>query len=399
MYLRTRCTDKKLGDKCPYIAAKDRALEAATSLLNFEAFISHNLYGKEWPERGVIIVDEAHNFCDRLAEQLAVPIPKIALPKVRSATSPARSITSLTALRDYYIQEVDRKKMLGQAHSKEQLYIRLLEQYPRVDSWVAEEGAIKLYKVRDSIKEHLSRMANKVIWMSASITNSQCLEMGLTSVNSVVIDLPSEFDLSDHPIKYKGMLPIPKAFSLKGPSDCVKSFKSIKSLLEQEVFPEHKRGIIHTHSYALAAAMRDGCKFPKSLNILFHTDPRKTEESVEAFTSKRVDWIVTPTLSEGFDGAGDLVQAQVILKTPWPSLASTKMKRMLNSTDFGKKLYRARTLSTFIQSYGRGSRYKGDECVTYIIDKDFSRLLSGSWEDIPMWFRNVLTHNGFWEQG
>jgi hypothetical protein len=74
------------------------------------------------------------------------------------------------------------------------------------------------------------------------------------------------------------------------------------------------------------------------------------------------------------------------------------MKRMLGSTDFGKKLYRARAISAFIQSYGRGSRYKGDECVTYIIDKDFSRLLSGSWEDIPMWFRNVLTHNGFWEE-
>lgn len=398
MYLRTRCTDKKIGDKCPYISAKDKALESSTSLLNFESFVANNLYGKEWPKRGVIIVDEAHNFCDRLADQLAVPLPKVRLPKINSHVRPTTSTTSLTALRDYYIQEADRKKDIGQSFSKEELYIDLLGRYSRPDCWVEEDGEIKLYKVRDSINEYLSKMADKVIWMSASITNSQCLEMGLTAVNSVIIDLPSEFNPEDHPIRYRSPTAIPKTYAITSASSSTKAFKGIKSFLESEVFPKHSRGIIHTHSYSLTAAMKDGCKFNGSQNILFHTDPRLTSESVEAFTSRRVNWIATPTLSEGFDGAGDLVQAQVILKTPWPSLASAKMKRMLGSTDFGKKLYRARAISAFIQSYGRGSRYKGDECVTYIIDKDFSRLLSGSWEDIPMWFRNVLTHNGFWEE-
>tara|TARA_Y100001970_G_scaffold292454_1_gene433799 strand:+ start:2666 stop:4216 length:1551 start_codon:yes stop_codon:yes gene_type:complete len=400
MYLRTRCTSKKIGDKCPYIAAKDKALESSVSLLNFEAFIANNLYGKEWPQRKVIIVDEAHNFCDRLAEQLSIPLPKARIPN--KVPQPAHSFTFpiLSKLKEFYEEEVRRRDMLGQSSSKEKLYVSLLEKYPHDDSWVAEKDSLKLYRARDSIKEYLSRMAEKVIWMSASITNSQCLELGLTAVNSVIVDLPSEFDLEDHPIRCPRLLPIPKTYSPRGiASDPLKGFMGIKKLLKTEVFPNHKRGIIHTHSYALAKALKSGCTFPKSLNILFHTDPKKTNEAVEAFTSRRADWIVTPTLSEGFDGAGDLVQAQVILKTPWPSLSSAKMKRMLNSTDFGKKLYRARALSAFIQSYGRGSRYKGDKCVTYIVDVGFSRLLSGGWEDIPMWFRKVLRYNGFWDQG
>ena len=399
MYLRTRCTDKKIGDKCPYISAKDKALESNISLLNFEAFIANNLYGKEWPQRKVIIVDEAHNFCDRLAEQLAIPLPKAGVPRARPHPNHSVRFPNLSKLKEFYEEECRRKEMLGQAYSKEELYVSLLEVYPRQDCWVSDGEHLKLYKVRDSINEYLSRMAEKVIWMSASITNSQCLELGLTAVNSVVIDLPSEFDLEDHPLRYLGGISVPKAHLMRGPADCKVAFKSIKDILEKEVFSNHKRGIVHTHSYALSAALRDGCSPIKGVNVLFHTDSKLTKEAVEAFTSKRVDWIVTPTLSEGFDGAGDMVQAQVILKTPWPSLASPKMKRMLNSTDFGKKLYRARTLSTFIQSYGRGSRYKGDECVTYIIDRDFSRLLSGSWEDIPMWFRSVLTQGGFWEEG
>ena len=242
-------------------------------------------------------------------------------------------------------------------------------------------------------------MAKKVIWMSASITNSQCLEMGLTAVNSIIIDLPSEFRPADHPIVFRGAVRIPKSRNIPNAKSAVLQMKKVNSYVVP-IVESHERGIIHTNSYALSKILRDGCpRLASKKGVAFHTNSSETNRLVKSFTEKKISWLVTPTLSEGFDGAGDLVQAQILLKTPWPSLASNKMKRLLQGTSFGKKLYTARAMSMLIQSYGRGSRFKGDLCVTYLLDADFSRLLSGSWSDIPMWFRRVLEHNGFWEEG
>lgn len=392
MFLRNNCTDSKLGDRCPYIVAKGKALAAPVALLNFEAFVANNIYGKEWPKRDVIIVDEAHNFTDRLAEQLAVPIPE--------AVRHTKDAQLMPSMLMYYDQAIERRKSLGQSYSKESLYLSLLEEYPKRDCWAREaDYTLKLYKVSNSVKKYVNRMANKVIWMSASMTNGQCLEMGLTSKNSIIIDMPSEFRPSDHPIVCRGSVRIPKPRHILNAKEAVSQMRKVNSYI-LPIVERHSRGLIHTNSYALSKLLRDGSpELAAKKGVAFHTDSSDTDKLVKEFTEKKISWLVTPTLSEGFDGAGDLVQAQILLKTPWPSLASNKMKRLIEGTPFGRKLYTARAMSLFIQSYGRGARFKGDQCVTYLLDADFSRLLSGSWSDIPMWFRRVLEHNGFWEEG
>ena len=403
MYLRNRCTTTKLGDKCPYIRAKQVAIESPVALLNFESFVANNLYGREWPERGVIIVDEAHNFVDRLSEQLAVPLPQDSRPPM--------SLTQgyILKLSKHYEQAIVLRNDTGQTSAKEVLYRTLLQNNPDSEQWCIQKeddgaGKLVLYKLKDSIEEYLSRLAKKVIWMSASITNSQCMEMGLSAKNSVIVDMPSEFESSDHPIGFKKPLAIPKPWAERRDASKAaaanKQYQAIRKELT-DILGKYERGIVHTHSYALAKAINRymGTSLPRetSRRIAFHIKAADTDTLVKEFTEKKYDWIVTPTLGEGFDGAGDIVQAQVILKAPWPSLASAKMKRLLK-TPFGTKLYQARALSALIQAYGRGSRYKGDTCVTYLLDQDLGRVVSGDWKDMPAWFRRVLEANGFWEE-
>ena len=81
--------------------------------------------------------------------------------------------------------------------------------------------------------------------------------------------------------------------------------------------------------------------------------------------------LVGPTLNTGIDLPGDECRFIIILKVPYPSLAN----KLVNERNRLFPLwYNTHTSNEIIQGIGRGVRFNGDWCVTYILDACFFGL-------------------------
>ena len=81
--------------------------------------------------------------------------------------------------------------------------------------------------------------------------------------------------------------------------------------------------------------------------------------------------LVGPTLNEGIDLPGDDCRFIIILKVPYPSLGDKLVKEKIKLFPLW---YNSTTSNEIIQGIGRGVRYDGDWCVTYILDACFWNL-------------------------
>jgi Rad3-related DNA helicase len=81
--------------------------------------------------------------------------------------------------------------------------------------------------------------------------------------------------------------------------------------------------------------------------------------------------LVGPTLAEGIDLPGDECRFIIIMKVPYPSLGDRYVKEKIK---FYPLWYNSTTSNEIIQGIGRGVRYDGDWCVTYIFDACFWNL-------------------------
>ena len=91
--------------------------------------------------------------------------------------------------------------------------------------------------------------------------------------------------------------------------------------------------------------------------------------------------LVGPTLNEGIDLPGDECRFIIMIKMPYPYLGSRLVQR---KKDLYDGWYQNETLRTIIQSIGRGVRYDGDWCQTYILDGSFSYFWFQSKSSFPL---------------
>lgn len=90
--------------------------------------------------------------------------------------------------------------------------------------------------------------------------------------------------------------------------------------------------------------------------------------------------LVGPTLNTGVDLPGDECRFIIILKVPYPSLGDKLVKEKIKLFPLW---YNSSTSNEIIQGIGRGVRYDGDWCVTYILDACFWNLYLGTKEQYP----------------
>lgn len=98
-------------------------------------------------------------------------------------------------------------------------------------------------------------------------------------------------------------------------------------------------------------------------------------------------------MNEGVDLPGDLCRFQIIFKLPYLPFEDSWIHKRKNVYEDGKNWYRYKMITKLIQSYGRGIRFEGDYCKTYILD---NRLYEVIYEDlenneiIPKYFINAI---------
>ena len=141
-----------------------------------------------------------------------------------------------------------------------------------------------------------------------------------------------------------------------------------------------QKGMIQTGSYEFAKRLFDEAPFEVKQRMLVYSGSREKHSIVQLHQMSGDTILVGPTLNTGVDLPGDDCRFIIILKVPYPSL----MDKLTNERNKLYPLwYNWHTSNEIIQGIGRGVRYNGDWCVTYIFDACFKNLYISTKNQYP----------------
>lgn len=447
-YVKKHCSTKRYGDLCPYLAAKTAAGEAGVSLSNYETWLAHTNYTGAFSPRKVLIIDEAHALEGRLTNFVSVSVGSRSLRGSEELCRPPDSsrggewlswlasfirgrlsaeVERYAKASGYSLEEAQRELEsfltgnlpLPQGEDPKARLLRSLALKGRLEkvakqiasdpeNWVCtfERGqkgyltkvTFKPVLLRSLAHQAMFRWAEKVVFISATLNPGPFLRgLGIRKKEvAAFIDVGSTFPLENRPLlaDYCGsMSRASKSTTLP------RVVRRVREILEKD-HPTEK-GCIHTHSYALARELKELTDGTLSGDrILWHLSREQSlDDLLEEFYSSKDKWLASPSCTEGLDGKGERVRAQILLKAPFPYLGDPRVNARKQLPD-GQTWYAQETLGALIQAYGRGVRGKEDWAVTYLLDSAFSGVVLGNLNRIPPWFAKTWSksHPRHWRR-
>lgn len=217
------------------------------------------------------------------------------------------------------------------------------------------------------IKEHVHKYCKFQLFMSATIGDADVFasNIGVDDYESMYIE--SSFDYTKSPI-YTVNPPISLGMKHKS-QNMQELLYRIVHLCEKH---QQERGIIHTGNFEIARNLKEfiweHSNTPR--RFLFYNDAFQKAEAIKKLQKQRDAIIVGPSLTEGLDLKDDYCRFMILAKVPYPILDDFNSKKMKIMPSW----YGWKTVTTIIQSLGRGIRNKKDWCVTYLLDSCFSLI-------------------------
>ena len=167
------------------------------------------------------------------------------------------------------------------------------------------------------------------------------------------------------------------------------SFKHLKNVIYSICTTKFKtqKGMIQTGSYAFAKQLFEDAPIEIKSRMLVYNGSREKNTMIQIHQMSSDTILVGPTLNEGIDLPGDDCRFIIILKVPYPSLADKLVKEKIKLFPLW---YNSSTSNEIIQGIGRGVRFNGDWCVTYILDACFWNLYLSTKEQYPNELQNRI---------
>jgi Rad3-related DNA helicase len=386
---------------------------------NFPYFMTESNFSGELPRRHVLVIDEAHNIESQLSrfieisvsEYFAKHILKLKMPDLKTQKQVhdwirgiyfpklsshcahiERMFKRYTGIAEKVKECVSLSKQLDllQSHlSKMKTFLKIYDK----NNWIMNEEPSSGRKGRKFIfkpidvapyaEDYLFRMGYRVIMMSATILNSQgfCESLGINHDDAAFISISSPFPVENRPLLYT---PVGK-MSRKSYDDTLpKLIKAIEEIIKNH---PNEKGIIHTHTFKTANAIKRAIR---SRRFLMHDSDNREEILERHITSKKPTILLTPSMTEGVDLSGDASRFQIICKIPYPYLGDKLCRKRMNKW---KWWYPMQTAKTIVQSVGRSVRDMEDHAITYILDEDWGRFYGMNKNIFPKSFTDAIVKN------
>jgi len=419
------CDATKLGrcEECPYTIAREQWQSSEIGLTNFHMIDTMALFQPAvLDERGakLLIVDESHDFDSVFSDFISITLSKRSLSSMGMDNAHIERIfRSLGKITDHIVfnsvletivvpqlletvKELSAKiksdktgksaKQLAEAEG----FLTRLEYFTRdmlddylANNWVLEttgEGeylskSVQPIWVGDLLLEHVWSKYRNVVFMSGTLLNKQLFSyiIGAAEASSNYIDIPSPFKTESRPIYY---MPIGKMTW----AEKAKTWESMKPWIAKILKRNRgKKGIIHTNSYEFSNWIKEA--FESEKRLLFPETKNRDLILEEHYTSSEDTVLVSPSMHTGIDLKDDSSRFQIIIKVPYPSLASEKIKKR---KDMRADWYGFKSCADIIQAYGRSTRSMDDWSETWILDASFSDLLKYNSKFIPKWVSDAI---------
>lgn len=224
----------------------------------------------------------------------------------------------------------------------------------------------------------------KVILMSGTFLNKEmpCFLNGIDIDKAWYYKIDSPFPIKNRPIFYMNT----GKMSFKEKTNTfVKSSKILEKVLNKY---KNKKGIIHTVNYELVEWIKNRIN---NKRLLYHDSTIESKNDILKYhyTEKVPSVIVSPSMMSGVDLKNSRARFQVLMKVPYPSLASDRNKKRMKSNS---QWYGWATSVNIIQAYGRAIRNKEDYADFIVLDSCFEDVIRYSSKFFPKWVLDAIQY-------
>jgi ATP-dependent DNA helicase DinG len=401
--------------KCPYILARNQARTADFPILNLSMFINitKGEGNPNFAEAGALVIDEADvienvlmgdcelRFTQRWVERLELSPPaKVTVKEAWIDWVKETALPRALWKRKEIIDEIEGSDEWGTVrpnairdrnwltHAAESMQT-FLASVARGDPWVwmPTDWAFKPVKVGQFGEELLWSKAERVILMSASLLSAEAVasDLGIGIEDIEFIDLPTDFAKARRPLYYQPAV----SMAYKNRQEATpKMLWGIDGVLDRH---EGQKVLVHTVSYDLARYIWE--KSRHQSRLLSYGKARDRVDVLDQFI--QADYpavLLAPSMERGVDLPGDLCRVVVVCKVPFPNLGDRQVaERFYGTGSHGRRWYAIQTARALLQMTGRGMRYEGDWCLTYILDEQFYRFYQEwGWKLLPEYWKEAI---------
>lgn len=398
------------GTTCPYFKAKDAALVAPIAVLNTSYFLNEVNGPGAFSGAEMLVLDEVDQLENELLNHLQLVIREkqlnrfnIELPEKRDTLVDWLSWASQLELSEIYLPIQQALEGMPESEwtnteiglnraQKELTDLEIkLRQFTRdvTDDWIfyeeqKEEGRCWIFK-----PTLVSSLAYKYVWshglrilgMSATILDPDQIgkDLGINTEASY-LSMPCQFPPENRTVNY---IPTCSLIRKTIDRDLPLLLNKIAEIIGQ--YPNDKV-LVHTVSYKIRNYLL--ANLPSN-RIVTHNQQDRNEKLEMFKHSNRPLVMLSPSYDRGIDLPGDQCRCIIIAKVPYPDLGDPQIKKRMSLLG-GQRWYNLKTVQTIIQMTGRGVRSSNDYCISYILDKQFGKILYRMKDTIPQWWLEAL---------
>ena len=382
---------------CPYWVQKADAVNSKVTIANYDFGLYDFNLSHYFKKRKLLILDEAHNLENKIMSFISLDLNRKTLKKDIGIDLDYRAIDKLQKgnASDWinFVRHVKEKYderakiLINQARSagEDEAFIKDLEKELKIESanrerfiryigndkknWICDYNdkqeilSFKPLSIKNYTHDYLFGFGDVCIFMSATILNhkkfAEWMGVDINKVYSIKKDSP--FNSSDNPIIIKDSFNMSRNYLR---SSAPKTISVLNEILSKH---KNEKGLIHTVSGDCRKYIMRNIKDDR---LMTHTTKNRNKK-LEEYKSSSNSVLVSPSMSEGVDLPGEQCRFQVIYKLPYMTL-SEQVRQRLNEDE---EWYDYRTSIALVQTFGRGIRYEGDYCTTYVIDSRFKEFI------------------------
>jgi ATP-dependent DNA helicase DinG len=412
---------------CPYSEAWNNFMVGEVALTNFHLFITYILnMEKLWEQKRnksrMLIIDEAHEFeavlCDFITTKLSkgimtrnnfdesdIKIILKALKQVKTLSdfnevmvnhvigAATEALKNINRQIQFAMTEDETTKMVSVKSSLENNMSKwekfITEHKENSDNWIMEtnmnlknemEYVVTPVWAGEYLDKYIWSKYDHIVFMSGTILDKSLFAFmnGFHPETGAYKQFPSPFPKENRPIYY---MKLGKMSYNEKAVTITKQTPIIKRILAKY---GSVKGIIHTFSYDNMKSVQESCG---SHRLLTHESKNRIDVLNMHIETDRPTVLCSPSMMTGIDLKEDLSRFQVIMKIPYPSLGSEKVKKRMN---MHPGWYSWKTVCDLVQSYGRSIRSETDRADTFILDSCFSDVLRRGGVYIPQYMREAI---------
>lgn len=431
----------RANDMCPYYNAAKEAADAKMFLANTSILSSAIAPKGDAAKRDLLIIDEAHLLEDFLMDVGTIRFSADRMIKLfeaekrldkedlrfiksidlESSSKPTtkmekyinickslseniyKDMVAYEAEQNKRVRENDVKKVIDRGaekksnkfkHKREILEtITKLEAYEKsdpTDSWVynwnKKDRSLEIVPVNVDwiFKKYFDKLADKIIFMSATILNFSNFtsSIGIRPDQCCFVDVDSTFDPKNAPIINIGNCKT-NYHDLQDSANMDTIVKTVKFILDKH---KGQRGIIHTGNMKISKYIKEHLHDPR---LLVRLDEVRNEDILEEHMVSSDTVLVSSSLTEGIDLHDDLSQFQIIVKLPWDSLGNVRTKTLADEVPLW---YQNKMWQKLLQASGRSVRSQTDYAETFILDSTFDFQHKKFSKYLPEYFEKRLVN-------